>query len=110
MRGLTVWLGLVAVTACATSGTTATGAAATQDAITADDAGAGADVGAAAEVEPSCPSGDKWLLGDEGSPLMHPGRACVSCHQSDWEAPKLLFAGTVFTGGSLTPLTVTVVS
>ena len=27
-----------------------------------------------------CASGVKWTRGDEGDPLMHPGRACNACH------------------------------
>lgn len=47
-----------------------------------------------------CTSGQHWTLGDEGSELMHPGRACISCHDNPpgGEAPDLppLVAGTVY--------------
>jgi hypothetical protein len=61
------------------------------------DAAEDAAQGAAAEdVASACPSGEKWQWGDEGSPLMHPGGACVACHKADSHAPKFLFGGTVF--------------
>jgi hypothetical protein len=42
-----------------------------------------------------CSSGEHWLGGDRGSPLMHPGRACFTCHPSKND---LVFAvaGTVY--------------
>jgi hypothetical protein len=46
-----------------------------------------------------CSSGERWSSGeDEGSPLMNPGKACVSCHASDpeGEAPSLVIGGTVY--------------
>ncbi len=44
-----------------------------------------------------CASGKKWTWGDEGSSLMHPGQACISCHKSEpWEAPQYIVAGTVY--------------
>lgn len=47
-----------------------------------------------------CSSDSYWTLGNEESPDMHPGRACISCHENpgpDGEGgPPLLFAGTVY--------------
>lgn len=42
-----------------------------------------------------CSTGLKWTGGDEESPLMHPGMACISCH-SMRQAPSLEIAGTVY--------------
>lgn len=39
-----------------------------------------------------------WTGGDQGSPLMHPGRACNACHQQAG-GPNLAVAGTVFRSG-----------
>lgn len=44
-----------------------------------------------------CSSGLQWTAGDmSGSPVMNPGQACIDCHTSEGEGPKLSFAGTVF--------------
>ena len=43
----------------------------------------------------TCTSGRMWTLGDRGSPIMHPGGACIDCH-SNVGGPSLLVAGTVF--------------
>ena len=43
----------------------------------------------------ACTSNKRWALGDTGSSLMHPGRACVSCHAANGAAP-LTIAGTVY--------------
>jgi hypothetical protein len=42
-----------------------------------------------------CTSGKTWTLGDQASPLMHPGAACNACHQVSG-GPNLRFAGTVY--------------
>jgi len=45
----------------------------------------------------TCTSGTHWTQGDRGSDNMHPGVACVACHQtSGGEAPKLAIGGTVY--------------
>ncbi|MCB9683371.1 MAG: hypothetical protein H6733_18040 [Alphaproteobacteria bacterium] len=44
----------------------------------------------------ACVSDDYWTGGDHESPLMHPGRDCVSCHQRRG-GPALALGGTVFT-------------
>jgi hypothetical protein len=64
------------------------------------DAGAPSDpLGA----EPTCTSGRMWTLRDRGSPLMHPGRACIECHRRmgvrDPAAARMTIAGTVFPTG-----------
>jgi len=43
-----------------------------------------------------CSSGATWKGGDRGSPLMHPGGACISCHSSGGDGPIYGVAGTVF--------------
>jgi cytochrome c553 len=43
-----------------------------------------------------CTSGRKWTLGDRGSPSMHPGGACISCHATKFDAPRFAVAGTVY--------------
>ncbi len=43
-----------------------------------------------------CASGRQWGGGDEESPLMHPGRDCIGCHQERGEGPSFAVAGTVF--------------
>lgn len=49
---------------------------------------------------PTCTSGTFWNAGNEGSSRMHPGDACISCHQmSGGEAPSYSIAGTVYPTG-----------
>lgn len=45
-----------------------------------------------------CTSDQRWTGGDEESPNMHPGGACIQCHTSEGEeeGPRFTFAGTVF--------------
>lgn len=40
-------------------------------------------------------SGFRWIGGNEESPLMFPGRDCISCHASG-EGPQFITAGTVY--------------
>jgi hypothetical protein len=42
-----------------------------------------------------CTSSSTWTNGNEGSDLMHPGAACINCHNMG-EGPKLVIAGTVY--------------
>src|SRR4249920_3005010 len=42
-----------------------------------------------------CSTRSVWTEGNEESPLMHPGGACISCHGSD-EGPRYTIAGTIF--------------
>jgi cytochrome c5 len=42
-----------------------------------------------------CTSGQAWTGGDNGSPIMHPGRACNACHQ-ELGGPNLKIAGTIY--------------
>ena len=53
------------------------------------------------DVEPLCSSGKMWTMGDEGSPHMHPGRACRTCHMQEEpeEAGRYPIAGTVYATG-----------
>ncbi|MBI2393350.1 MAG: hypothetical protein HYV09_27450 [Deltaproteobacteria bacterium] len=56
-----------------------------------------ADAGPSPWTAPvGCVSGSRWTRGDDGSSSMHPGRACIACHKSEWEAPKYSIAGTVY--------------
>jgi hypothetical protein len=48
------------------------------------------------DVPAKCSSGQKWLLGDSGSSMMHPGKACITCHKTHPGAPRFTAAGTVF--------------
>ncbi len=46
---------------------------------------------------PQCTSMVTWNGGNEGSSRMHPGDACIACHdQSGGEAPYFSIAGTVY--------------
>jgi hypothetical protein len=48
-------------------------------------------------VAPTCTSNQTWSLGDQGSPVMDPGKACISCHATTGgEAPSFTIAGTVY--------------
>jgi len=46
-----------------------------------------------------CTSGTTWTGGNHESPLMHPGGACITCHTSSREAPRLQIGGTVYPTG-----------
>lgn len=55
------------------------------------------------DVEPRCSSGTYWDDDDHESPLMHPGAACITCHDAeraddpdDDDIPDLLVGGTVY--------------
>lgn len=37
-------------------------------------------------------------MGDEESPLMHPGGTCITCHAQNGEGPTFVIAGTVMAG------------
>lgn len=54
-------------------------------------------------AEPTCTSARMWTMRDRGSPLMHPGQACIECHQRmgvrDPAASRMTIAGTVFPTG-----------
>jgi hypothetical protein len=49
-----------------------------------------------------CTSNKRWMSGDEGSELMHPGRGCISCHAMGAglfmleHGPAFSVAGTLF--------------
>jgi hypothetical protein len=63
------------------------------DAGTTTPADAGPTTGADAGL---CTSGVLWKDGNTGSPLMHPGGACIQCHSTTQGGPTFSFAGTVF--------------
>jgi cytochrome c553 len=48
-------------------------------------------------VESKCSSGQTYI-GEEGS-TMRPGEACINCHESRGEGPRLTIAGTVYPTG-----------
>ena len=43
-----------------------------------------------------CTSLAYWTGGDRESPSMHPGRACIACHEDEGEGPTLAIAGTLY--------------
>lgn len=44
-----------------------------------------------------CTSGEVWSQGDEGSPDMTPGRACIACHSDAGDdGPRFSVAGTLY--------------
>ena len=45
---------------------------------------------------PVCTSGKTWTGGNNGSASMYPGRACITCHATEPDAPKFQIAGTVY--------------
>lgn len=45
---------------------------------------------------PACVSGTYWGRGDTGDNLMHPGRACISCHTARRRGPTFSVAGTIY--------------
>lgn len=51
--------------------------------------------------EPMCSSDVFWTKGDQESPLMHPGMACLTCHKTQEPdiAGRLAIAGTVYPTG-----------
>lgn len=52
--------------------------------------------GGGGSYDPVCSSDQYWTGGDDGSPKMHPGGACISCHEQDDDAPLLHAGGTVY--------------
>lgn len=43
-----------------------------------------------------CSSMTNWTHGNQESPLMRPGGACIKCHQQEGEGPAFAFAGTLY--------------
>jgi hypothetical protein len=41
-----------------------------------------------------CSTNSDWTQGNQESPLMHPGQACIECHSAG-EGPRFTLAGTV---------------
>ena len=62
----------------------------------ADYGGSGSSTGpdAASGAAAQCTSNSFWSGGENGA--MRPGEACIGCHASSIEAPKLTIAGTVY--------------
>ncbi|AKU93667.1 hypothetical protein AKJ09_00331 [Labilithrix luteola] len=54
------------------------------------------DPGGIYDTPVACTSNTTWKSGDHGSQLMHPGRACITCHKTQRNAPSFSIAGTVF--------------
>lgn len=48
------------------------------------------------DVAPICTSTRMWTGGNRESPLMHPGKACITCHTDEDEGPIYSIAGTLF--------------
>lgn len=46
-------------------------------------------------VTGTCSTDQYWQFGDAESSRMHPGRACLACHQAEGEGPRRGFLGTV---------------
>jgi hypothetical protein len=46
----------------------------------------------------TCTSNTYWTQGNNGSSSMHPGRACIACHNSG-EGPNFAVAGTAYPSG-----------
>lgn len=65
---------------------------------TGDDAGSSSAGGDNPYDTPvTCTSGTSWTRGNRGSSSMHPGDACIACHQTTGgEAPSFTVAGTVY--------------
>ena len=63
-------------------------------AITDDGGGTGDDAGF--DTPTTCTSGTTWTRGDRGSASMHPGGTCITCHESQRDAPTFVVAGTVY--------------
>jgi len=53
------------------------------------------DAGNPFGTPPVCTSGRTWPFGNLGSPLMHPGQACIACHATN-PGPDFAIAGTVY--------------
>jgi len=53
------------------------------------------------KVEPVCSSGKMWTQGNQESPYMHPGMACLTCHKQmePFLEMRLPVVGTVFPTG-----------
>jgi hypothetical protein len=49
-------------------------------------------------VPARCTSNRYWIFGDLRTDLMHPGRACITCHSAN-NGPTLTLAGTVYATG-----------
>ncbi|MEZ4385125.1 MAG: hypothetical protein R3A79_27595 [Nannocystaceae bacterium] len=85
------------------SGDTSEGSSgSTGDSGTGTDSGSGGETsgGETSGAEVTCSSNTYWTMGDHESPLMHPGGACLTCH--DMAQPgediigRLAIAGTVY--------------
>ena len=57
--------------------------------------GAWGDAAAAPVASGACTSGRTWTSGNQGSPSMHPGHACLTCHSQN-SGPVFAIAGTVY--------------
>jgi hypothetical protein len=66
--------------------------------------GAGGAGGSGGTADPlgaaaRCTSGTTWTGGNNGNPMMNPGRACISCHAGEEDAPRFTIAGTLYPTG-----------
>ncbi len=72
----------------------ATAATAAEIAVISDWVAAGYPSGSG--CTPTCTSGTTWRGGNEESPEMNPGMACIQCHVAGDEGPRFSIAGTVY--------------
>lgn len=56
----------------------------------------GAPVTSEYDTPSVCTSKKRWTRGDRKSPEMHPGVACIECHDREDEAPGFSASGTVY--------------
>lgn len=99
VASLSLIASLAAAAACSSVAAPSTG-----NSAGGSDAGAGSDATDTTgddplNADPTCTSGTKWKNGDRGSSSMHPGGACITCHDKNADAPEFFFAGTVYPTG-----------
>lgn len=89
-------LALASILALSLAGCSDGGTAPADDAAVVMDDAATNDTNDPFATPSMCSSRVRWFLGDHGSLLMHPGRACIACHTSMARGPVLTLAGTVY--------------
>src|SRR5262245_2717683 len=51
------------------------------------------------DVPAQCTSNGHWKFGNQRSPLMYPGEACIACHVTQFDTPRFSASGTVYATG-----------